>query len=491
MDGYPNAAEMLMDLERILNEQDTRDLVAYVKLNDAIHNFDESGPNVIQEVRLLAQKLGIEIFIFLDLKLFDVSATLTNVMKKYNLENIRPEILTISSNVAVETLIKLRRLLPNVKLAMVSALTDIGEEEFQARFGMSPAVKIYNDLMNIRRLYDKREDKPTSEPFDLVVCSYHELEFLVTNLPPTYAYIIPGIRDKWMLKKKDEHQKRTAGVKDALDMGAYLVVMGAQLRDGNPEMGITPQESRRLTMEEIKKHFAEKVDPLQLLKDCGGYYCSPKDKEGNFVGPLVAYAGTYADEQGEKKNYVGFEYFNFSQLEENSTGRFEIADLLAEEIDRSDIDFTLLLGAPMGGIMLATELSGALDCRAIFAETKVTALADPINGKKEEKLLVISRHDIRTGDGVVIVEDVCNNFSTTEKLKKIIEEKGGELVGIVCAFNRSGKQEWNGIPVISARYIPTQQWRQDDPEVSQLMSQGNIIWKPKDRWTELKEIMKG
>lgn len=228
---------------------------------------------------------------------------------------------------------------------------------------------------------------------------------------------------------------------------------------------------------------------MKILKQRDGHYCSPKGPDGSPLGPLVGYAGTYEDEGGNKKNFVGVEYFNFAKLEEFPEARYMVAELLSDKIEKENLEPTLLIGAPMGGIIFASELGSALGCRTIFAEKKVTALADPKHGIKEMSELVIDRHDIYPGDKVIVVEDVCNNFSTTEKMKQIIEAKGGELIAIACAFNRSGKDDWEYLPVISACSIPAKQWKQEDPVVADLIASSNIAWKPKLEWSRLREAM--
>jgi len=488
LDGYRDAAALYAALDELLAAPGLGDQLAYVKLNDGVHNDDAGGPAIVREIRLNLASGGFKAGIFLDLKINDVSATMENVLKKY--VECPPDILTVTSLVSVEGIIKLRRLLPDTKLALLSMLTDIPAAECAARFGMKPEVKIYNDYMNISAVYKEKAEIP-GEPFEMVVCSPHELPFLKKNLPASCEFIVPGIRDQWMTKK-DEHQKRITGVKKALDMGATYVVMGARMTRGNPEKGISPAESRKFTEGEINAAKANVVvpgDPLATLKFCGGYYKSPFSEEaGRYVGPLVAYAGTYESGNGPK-NYVGFEYFNFSRAESQPAARSYFAKLISEEIKKANLSCDVVIGAPMGGILLAGAIGKALNCRTIFAEKKVTALGIPADGIKEQSRQIIDRHEIFSGDNVVIVEDVCNNFSTTQKLKELIEEQGARVSGIVCAFNRSGKTEWNGLPVLSALYIPTEQFEQNDPQVFHLVEQGNIIWKPKVEWKKLLEAM--
>jgi orotidine-5'-phosphate decarboxylase len=492
MDGYANGQALMAALIRLLDEPGFSDSISHIKFNDAIHNPDFGGPAIVRVIQSELAKRDLDIKIFLDLKIFDVSATLENVLKKY-IES-PPDILTVCSKCSVDGILKLKKLLPKTKLAIVSVLTDIDELECSIRFGHSPEVEIYTDLININRaLAQKIGDFGSRDKlglFDLIVCSPHELPFLRRNLPDTYGFIVPGIRDEWM-KKKDEHQKRITGVRQALDGGATHVVMGAQMTKGNPEMDISPEQSRKLTKQAIslaKTQLVVKGDSLATLKLCGGYYKSPQDKEGNFLGPLVGYAGTYDSDAGPK-NYVGFEYFNFAKAEALPIARSYFARLIGEEIKKAGLQCDVVVGAPMGGILLAGSLGDYLQCRTIFAEKKVTGLANKAEGIKEQSEQIIDRHEIRPGDRVIIVEDVCNNFSTTKKMETLVSNLGGKLVAIVCAFNRSGNTDWESIPVLSGLSIPTQQFRQDDPEVVELIKQEEIVWKPKLEWDRLKRAM--
>jgi len=238
-------------------------------------------------------------------------------------------------------------------------------------------------------------------------------------------------------------------------------------------------------MEEIQKNQSKISSPLATLQAYEGYYKSPEDKNGVPLGPLVAYAGEYIDPDGNTKNHVGLEYFNFARLESYPEPRKYFAALIAEKIKLSGIKFDAVLGAPMGGIMLATEISSYMGCRAIFGEKKVLEVGDPKLGKKEKSEQVVKRHDIFPGDKIILVEDVCNNFSTTAKTEAIISKKGGQLVAIVCAFNRSGSESWHGIPVLSAAFLPTEQYKQEDELVKALVDNGNIEWDPKGNWDKL------
>ncbi|MBI4779573.1 hypothetical protein HY797_03940 [Candidatus Falkowbacteria bacterium] len=233
--------------------------------------------------------------------------------------------------------------------------------------------------------------------------------------------------------------------------------------------------------------------PLDVLKNCGGYYESPRDQAGKILGPLVAYAGKYKTADGEEKQWVGPEYFNFAKAEQNQKIRNFFAGILVRSVcERFSKIPTVVIGMPMGGILLSGDVGRLLRCRTIFAEKKIIALADPAKGLKEMSELVIDRHEIYPGDRVAIIEDVCNNFSTTEKAVKLITNAGANFLCILCAVNRSETerwQGWQGYSVISAIFKPSEQYRQDDLAVADLIARGKIAWKPKQQWNVLKASM--
>lgn len=461
-------------------------MTGYVKLNDANFYPDATAINVHRYVRTLLKHYAPKCGIFLDLKLADTNGTVVNILKNFVDAGVAPDILTVRESIGAKGYLMLRRLLPNTKLALVSALTDIPEEEIRERYGMFPALKIINDLINIQAKYDEiKEDDDPEQLFDMVVCSPLELEMLINNFPVQYQYVVPGIRDAWMTKGQ---QARVMGVKEALDMGATYVVMGSQMTKGNPMKLISAEESRKLTFERIKKArytFFSHTDPIKMLFHSDGYYESTKDDKGKYIGPLAGYAGKDAG----GKNYVGFTYFNFAKAEENPLVLAAYAYLLAKKIKAEVGIPDVVLGMPMGGLLLASLVARFLGCRCAFAEKKVTKLPDPEKGTKEESELVIKRHDISSGDKVVVIEDVCNNFSTTEKADAAVRARRAKVIAIATAINRSEKNTWKRKPVSSVCHIPSGQYSQDDPEVARLIKEGKVVWKPKHDWDVLKMAM--
>jgi adenine/guanine phosphoribosyltransferase-like PRPP-binding protein len=248
---------------------------------------------------------------------------------------------------------------------------------------------------------------------------------------------------------------------------------------------------------DIKERITD--DPLETLKNFGGFYNCPKDKTGKRLGPLVGYAGKYTAPDGTQKQWVGDIYANFAKAEEYPYILYHFAEQMWKPLILLHDNIDVFCGAPIGGYSFATMLGYRLDNvfkrRVIKAEKKVTALAT--ENIREQSTIIFARHEVKKGDNVAIVEDVCNNFSTTDKIIDLIEQAGGRVVAIVCLLNRSLTVESEyqrtnrnaAIPVISLVRLVIPEYKQDDFRVNDDILQGNVILKPKDEWTRLMKAM--
>jgi len=235
-------------------------------------------------------------------------------------------------------------------------------------------------------------------------------------------------------------------------------------------------------------------EPLQILKLCGGYYECPKNSNGQRLGPLVGYAGKYNAPDGTKKQWVGDVYANFAKAEEYPHVMDHYAEGMEPQLSSVLPFIEVFCGAPIGGYSFARALGMEYDRRVIFAEKKVTALATA--EAREQSALAFIRHEVKAGDAVAIVEDVCNNFATTAELITLIEQAGGKAVAIVCILNRSltvykSYQTAGGLtlPVVWLVGRRIHEYTQDDLEVAEDVAAGNVVWKPKDEWPRLMAAM--
>lgn len=100
---------------------------------------------------------------------------------------------------------------------------------------------------------------------------------------------------------------------------------------------------------------------------------------------------------------------------------------VVDQLDKEKID--IVLGPAMGGIVVAYELGRQLGKPAIFSERE--------NGE----MTLRRGFEIRKGDRVLIAEDVVTTGKSAFEAIDVVERYGGEVVGIACLVNRTGKNE--------------------------------------------------
>ena len=101
---------------------------------------------------------------------------------------------------------------------------------------------------------------------------------------------------------------------------------------------------------------------------------------------------------------------------------------LCQEIARryENDNVELVVGPVTGGILLAHEVGKALGTRAIFTERD--------NGKMTLK----RGFHIEPGTCVLVVEDIVTTGGSVKEVMEVVQEKGGELVGVGLLVDRSG-----------------------------------------------------
>lgn len=230
--------------------------------------------------------------------------------------------------------------------------------------------------------------------------------------------------------------------------------------------------------------------PYETFVKCGGVYKSPEDRNENYLGPLVAYDGTYIDANGNKKNYVGFYYYNTAPIEQSPEAVKYFSNLLAGTIKANLCLPSYHLIASQEDFILVTGIDKLLLYPISFFEKRVLAVADPEHGKKEESFLFYDRQNIQFGGNYIIFEGVCNNFFATKQMIDLIESAEGNVVAITCIINRSEKKFFYGIPILSVVHIPTPQYQQEDDVIQPLIEKHNITWEPEQFWSFLQEEMR-
>lgn len=231
------------------------------------------------------------------------------------------------------------------------------------------------------------------------------------------------------------------------------------------------------------------IEFLKHLYDRGGYYHCPR--EG---GQLVGYAGKYkvdpTDPESPELQYVGHAFYNLALLEAHPVWLSDVVGNLSQRISLAGIRPARVIGLPMGGLAIASALALKLNKAYGFPDKIVDEVATKTT--REKSHLAFARHTPPTeGEKIILVEDVRNNDSSTKAARELVESFGGEVIAIACIVDRAyGRETDVGIPVISHCHFPTPQFRQDDPAVADYVANNQVVWKPKDDWGKLQEIMR-
>ncbi|WP_139905426.1 orotate phosphoribosyltransferase [Clostridium thermarum] len=100
----------------------------------------------------------------------------------------------------------------------------------------------------------------------------------------------------------------------------------------------------------------------------------------------------------------------------------EVLTVVAEKL--MDVDFDLVVGPAMGGIIVAYELGRQCGKPAMFTE------------REEGKMTLRRGFKIKPGDKVVITEDVVTTGKSALEAIEVIKSRGGQVVGIACIVDR-------------------------------------------------------
>lgn len=128
------------------------------------------------------------------------------------------------------------------------------------------------------------------------------------------------------------------------------------------------------------------------------------------------------------------------------------------------IDFDLVVGPAMGGIIVSYELARQTGKPGIFVE------------RQDEEMKLRRGFKIEKGQKVLIAEDVVTTGKSSYEAIKVVEKYGGEVVGIACIVDRSKADI--GYPIYSAIELDLQIY---DKEDCKMCKQGEEIVKPGSR----------
>jgi orotate phosphoribosyltransferase len=101
------------------------------------------------------------------------------------------------------------------------------------------------------------------------------------------------------------------------------------------------------------------------------------------------------------------------------------------------LEAATVLSPALGGLVLGQEVARQLRVRFIFAE------------KEEAKLVLRRGFGISPGERILIVEDVVTQGGRVQECIDIVRARGGNVVGVAMAVDRSGGAVQFGVPAHS------------------------------------------
>ncbi len=185
---------------------------------------------------------------------------------------------------------------------------------------------------------------------------------------------------------------------------------------------------------------AAQPDIQKLLQDCGAML------EGHFR----LTSGLHSDRYIEK----------FRLLEQPRALR-QAAEAMVEGLDPAAVD--VVLGAAVGGILLAGSVSALLDRRTMFTE------------RVDGEMTLRRGFNLRAAEKVLIVEDIVTTGGSVNELLAVVRAAGAQPVKVVCLVDRSSAGLSLDLPTRVLLRLPISAW---PPESCPLCREGRPLQEP-------------
>ncbi|KPU26401.1 orotate phosphoribosyltransferase [Caloranaerobacter sp. TR13] len=154
---------------------------------------------------------------------------------------------------------------------------------------------------------------------------------------------------------------------------------------------------------------------IEILKECDALL------EGHFL----LSSGKHSDKYVQCAKVL--RYPNFAE---------KVLKVVVDKVKNLEID--KVVGPAMGGVIVSYEIGRQLGKEAIFTE------------RKDGVMQLRRGFEINKGDKILITEDVVTTGKSSLEVKDIIEEFGGEVIGIACIVDRRENNIDLGLPIFSA-----------------------------------------
>ncbi len=372
-------------------------------------------------------------FIMLDPKYYDIGNTLCNYLEQIKNSGLAPKVklLTVHSSNGEKALKKLmaRKVelwLDNLKILWITLLTSLDWNDSAQVYGKNSK----DTVLNLASVAHKAW-------LDWVVCSPLETKVLRENYGKEFLLVTPWVRFKW---EDVQDQIRVATPAKTIEDGSSAIVMWRSIIWSD-------NISKTITK------FFDEIDPLLIFSQGRGIIQLPKLISDWNWEEILKYIGViYIRPKNGKycrmaSGLITNAYINIGILERypNILQKiwFELRQKLVDKklLDEENIDDYIVVGAQMWSVRISSHLSLALwiNGTSIYVEK---------DGDRRDAL-ALKRHNIDLKwKKIIISEDIISAWSTLKRMITLIEGLGWNIVAVTCFWNRFGKEEIEGIPLL-------------------------------------------
>lgn len=157
-------------------------------------------------------------------------------------------------------------------------------------------------------------------------------------------------------------------------------------------------------------------------------------------------------------------YCQCAKLLQHPDKAAKVLKVVADKL--KNVDFDVVVGPAMGGVVVSYELARQTGKPGIFAE------------REDGEMTIRRGFKINEGDKVIISEDVITTGKSSLEVARVIESLGGEVVGISCIVDRRNNDTMILYPVYSAIKLDINVY---DKESCPMCKQGKLYVKPGSR----------
>lgn len=115
-----------------------------------------------------------------------------------------------------------------------------------------------------------------------------------------------------------------------------------------------------------------------------------------------------------------------------------------------DVDFDIIVGPAMGGVLVSYELARQTGKPGIFAE------------RVDGKMTIKRGFEVKKGDKVIISEDVVTTGKSSFEVVEVLRKLGAEVVALCCIVDRRAKDVKTELPIYSAVKLEIESYEKEN-----------------------------